>query len=163
VEAISDGILALSNQSGKCPSNIALHGYDSVFVVSYLARVYHIVPEGQTAVSLLDRFWNGPFYYFIQVATLLILLLAANTALRTFQTLLLFGSWILSSAVIAISDRLVYSNIILLSLCAAVLVVIFRGKLTQLFPLRSGCLLHLPCPKLGWYAAGSNSGHQLAG
>jgi len=60
-----------------------------------------------------------------------------------------------------LGDRLVYSNgIILLSLCAAVLVVIFRGKLTQ-FPLYAVDLLHLPCPKLGWYAAGSNSGHQV--
>jgi len=44
--------------------------------ITYLARVYHIVPEeGQTAVSLLGRQILGmDLYYFIQVATLLILL-----------------------------------------------------------------------------------------
>jgi len=47
-----------------------------------------------------------------------------------------------------LGDRLVYSNgIILLSLCAAVLVVIFRGKLTQLFPY-AGVFTSFTRPKL---------------
>jgi len=72
----------------KCPSNIALHGYDSGDNVYW----YLVPEEGQTAVSLLGRqiLGNGPFYYFIQVATLLILLLAIPPALRTFPDFVTF-------------------------------------------------------------------------
>jgi len=121
--------------------------------ITYLARVYHIVPEeGQTAVSLLGRqiLGNGPFYYFIQVATLLILLLAATTLCGLSQTLLLFArDGFCPRQLSLLGDRLVYSNgIILLSLCAAVLVVIFR-QVNAIIPSTQWVyLLHLPCPKL---------------
>jgi hypothetical protein len=110
--------------------------------ITYLAHVYHTVPEeGQTLVSLLARQILGSgssFYYFIQVATLLILLLAANTSYADFPRLCYFlaRDGFLPRQLSILGDRLVYSNgIILLSLFAAALIVIFRGDTNAIIPL----------------------------
>jgi len=59
--------------------------------ITYLARVYHIVErDKQRFLCWDDILGNGPFYYFIQVATLLILLLAANTSFADFPRLCYF-------------------------------------------------------------------------
>lgn len=145
VEAISDGVLAFKQPEWKNARLTLLYmgvilGF--MFIgISYLARIYHIVPEeGQTVVSLLGRqiLGNGPFYYFIQVATLLILLLAANTSFADFPRLCYFlaRDGFLPRQLSLLGDRLVYSNgIILLSLCAAALAIIFQGQVNAIIPL----------------------------
>lgn len=145
VEAISDGVLAFKQPEWKNARLTLLYMgviLGIMFIgITYLVRVYHIVPEeGQTAVSLLGRqiVGNGPFYYFIQVATLLILLLAANTSYADFPRLCYFlaRDGFCPRQLSLLGDRLVYSNgIILLSLCAAVLVIIFRGQVNAIIPL----------------------------
>ena len=145
VEAISDGVLAFKQPEWKNARLTMLYMgviLGIMFIgITYLVRVYHIVPEeGQTAVSLLGReiLGNGPFYYFIQVATLLILLLAANTSYADFPRLCYFlaRDGFCPRQLSLLGDRLVYSNgIILLSLCAAVLVIIFRGQVNAIIPL----------------------------
>ena len=145
VEAISDGVLAFKQPEWKNARLTMLYMgviLGIMFIgITYLVRVYHIVPEeGQTAVSLLGReiLGNGPFYYFIQVATLLILLLAANTSYADFPRLCYFlaRDGFCPRQLSLLGDRLVYSNgIILLSLCAAVLVIIFRGEVNAIIPL----------------------------
>ncbi len=148
VEAISDGVLAFKPPEWKNARLTLLYmgvilGF--MFIgITYLARVYHIVPEeGQTAVSLLGRqiLIGGTlhyFYYFIQVVTLLILLLAANTSFADFPRLCYFlaRDGFCPRQLSLLGDRLVYSNgIILLSLCAAVLVIIFKGEVNAIIPL----------------------------
>ena len=145
VEAISDGVLAFKQPEWKNARLTLLYMgviLGIMFIgITYLVRVYHIVPEeGQTVVSLLGReiLGNGPFYYFIQVATLLILLLAANTSYADFPRLCYFlaRDGFCPRQLSLLGDRLVYSNgIILLSLCAAVLVIIFRGQVNAIIPL----------------------------
>ncbi len=145
VEAISDGVLAFKQPEWKNARKTLLYLgviLGIMFVgISYLAHIYHIVPhEGQTVVSQLGRLilGNGPFYFFVQFVTLLILLLAANTSYADFPRLCYFLSrdGFLPRQLSLLGDRLVYSNgIILLSLCAAMLVIIFKGQVNAAIPL----------------------------
>ncbi len=145
VEAISDGVLAFKKPEWKNARLTLLYMggiLGTMFLgISYLTTVYHIVPEeGQTAVSLLGRqiVGDGPFYYLVQVATLLILLLAANTAFADFPRLCYFlaRDGFCPRQLSLLGDRLVYTNgVILLSVFAALLVVIFRGQVNAIIPL----------------------------
>lgn len=146
VEAISDGVLAFKEPEWKNARLTLLYLgviLGVMFIgITYLANIYHIVPhEGETLVSLLAReiLGNGsPFYYFVQVATLLILLLAANTSYADFPRLCYFlaRDGFLPRQLSLLGDRLVYSNgIIMLSLLAAGLVIIFRGDTSAIIPL----------------------------
>jgi hypothetical protein len=109
--------------------------------ISYLAHIYQVVPrENETLLSILgkDIFGVGIFYYYLQIATLLILLLAANTSYADFPRLCYFlaRDGFLPRQLSLLGDRLVYSNgITLLSLCAALLIIIFRGDTTAVIPL----------------------------
>ncbi|AFZ11082.1 amino acid/polyamine/organocation transporter, APC superfamily [Crinalium epipsammum PCC 9333] len=146
VEAISDGVLAFKPPEWENARKTLLYmgvvlGF--MFIgITYLARSYHIVPEeGQTAVSLLGRQILGdtnPFYYFIQIATLLILLLAANTSYADFPRLgyFLARDGFLPRQLALLGDRLVYSNgIIVLSISAALLIMVFKGEVNAIIPL----------------------------
>ena len=109
--------------------------------ISYLANIYHVIPsEHETLLSILgkDIFGVGIFYYYLQAATLLILLLAANTSYADFPRLCYFlaPDGFLPRQLSLLGDRLVYSNgINLLSFCAALLIIIFRGNTSAVLPL----------------------------
>jgi hypothetical protein len=109
--------------------------------ITYLTNIYHIIPEeGQTVVSLLGRviFGTGPVYYFLQIITLLVLMLAANTSYADFPRLCYFlaRDGFLPRQLSLLGDRLVYSNgIILLSTCAGILAIIFKGEVNAIIPL----------------------------
>ena len=145
VEAISDGVLAFKPPESKNARLTLLYlgvilGF--MFVgITYLANIYHIVPgEGQTVVSLLGRaiLGTGPVYYFLQIVTLLVLMLAANTSYADFPRLCYFlaRDGFLPRQLSLLGDRLVYSNgIILLSTCAGILAIIFKGQVNAIIPL----------------------------
>jgi amino acid transporter len=145
VEAISDGVLAFKEPEWK-NARFTLLSLGVIlglmFVgITYLSNIYHVVPrEGETLVSQLGKLLvgTGPFYGFIQIVTLLILLLAANTSYADFPRLSYFlaKDGFLPRQLALLGDRLVYSNgIILLSLCAAVLVIVFKGQVNAIIPL----------------------------
>lgn len=145
VEAISDGVLAFKPPEWK-NARLTLFYLGTIlglmFVgITFLANSYHVVPEeGQTVVSLLGReiFGNSPVYYFVQIVTLLVLLLAANTSYADFPRLCYFlaRDGFLPRQLALLGDRLVYSNgIVLLSICAAILVIIFKGQVNAVIPL----------------------------
>lgn len=145
VEAISDGVMAFKPPEWKNARMTLLYLgglLGTMFLgITYLANVYHVVPqEGQTLVSLLGRqiVGDGWFYFVLQTATLLILLLAANTSYADFPRLCYFlaRDKFLPRQLALLGDRLVYSNgIIVLSLCAGFLVIIFRGQTNAVIPL----------------------------
>ncbi|MBC5796346.1 APC family permease [Sphaerospermopsis sp. LEGE 00249] len=145
VEAISDGVLAFKPPEWK-NARLTLFYLGTIlglmFVgITFLANSYHVVPaEGQTVVSLLGReiFGNSPVYYFVQIVTLLVLLLAANTSYADFPRLCYFlaRDGFLPRQLALLGDHLVYSNgIVLLSICAAILVIIFKGQVNAVIPL----------------------------
>ncbi|MCM1981982.1 APC family permease, partial [Lyngbya confervoides] len=109
--------------------------------ITFLTHAYQIVPtEGETVLSLLGRqiLGTGPLYYGLQAATLLILILAANTSYADFPRLasLLARDQFLPRQLMRLGDRLVYSNgILLLSGFATVLLFIFQGSVNRIIPL----------------------------
>jgi amino acid transporter len=145
VEAISNGVLAFKEPEWKNARTTLMWMsgiLGTMFLgITYLASAYKIVPsEGETLVSLLGRniIGDSPLYYFIQSATLCILLLAANTSYADFPRLssLLAHDGYMPRQLALLGDRLVYDKgIILLSLCAAILVIIFRGDVNAIIPL----------------------------
>jgi amino acid transporter len=144
VEAISNGVSAFKPVEWKnARITLFLMGgiLGCMFMgITYLANSYHILPTSETVISQLGHkiFGNGFFYYFIQVATILILLLAANTSFADFPRLCSYLSrdGFLPRQLSILGDRLVYSNgIIFLSFAAAALVIIFKADVNGIIPL----------------------------
>lgn len=147
VEAISDGVLAFKAPEWKNARQTLL--YLGVILgimfmgITYLAHAYQVVPtEAETVLSVLSRqiFGGGSllYYFLVLFATPAILLLAANTSYADFPRLCYFlaRDGFLPRQLSLLGDRLVYSNgILLLSISAAVLVVVFNGNTTAIIPL----------------------------
>ncbi len=94
----------------------------------------------ETILSALARrlLGSGPAYLTIQVSTLLILAVAANTSFAGFPRLaaILAGDGFLPRQLTALGDRLVFADgIVLLSLVTAGLIVVFGGDSHALIPL----------------------------
>ncbi|KEF41764.1 MAG: amino acid permease [Cyanobium sp. CACIAM 14] len=98
------------------------------------------VENGPTLLYQLGQriFGNGVLLFVLQFATLLILLLAANTAYADFPRLAAFlaQDGFLPRQLSSLGDRLVFSNgIYALSGLAGLLLVIFNGSVSRLIPL----------------------------
>ena len=148
VEAISNGVLAFKPPEWRNARTTMVYMGSLLGImflgITYLAHIYHVIPsDSETVISSLGHqiLDAGPapwFYYVIQVATLLILLLAANTSYADFPRLssLLAKDGFLPRQLSLLGERLVYSNgIIILSLFAAGLVIVFKGETTAIIPL----------------------------
>jgi amino acid transporter len=100
-----------------------------------------VVPNAhETVLSQLAHrsFDSGFMYAFTQAATAAILLLAANTAYNDFPRVLflLARDWYAPRIFLRMGDRLAFSNgIILLSVVATVIYVVFGGQTGLLIPL----------------------------
>ncbi|MBD1843060.1 APC family permease [Cyanobacteria bacterium FACHB-63] len=147
VEAISDGVLAFQPPEWKnARQTLLILGMilGIMFLgITYLSQVYRVVPtEAETVLSLLSRqiFGGGSllYYFLVLFATPTILLLAANTSYADFPRLCYFlaRDGFLPRQLALLGDRLVYSNgILLLSICAAILIGVFKGNTTAIIPL----------------------------
>lgn len=147
VEAISNGVPAFKPPEWKNARTTMLYMgliLGSMFLgITHLANIYDVVPDPtgqQTVLSQLGHniLGNGPLYYFLQFATLLILVLAANTSYADFPRLssLLARDGYLPRQLSLLGERLVFSNgIILLSIFGAGLLIIFRGSVDALISL----------------------------
>src|SRR5438067_2176289 len=144
VEAVSDGIPAFKPPEAR-NARIVLGWLGLILVslfmgITFLARHYHLTPMvEETIVSQLARqiFGESLFYFFIQGATMLILVLAANTAFADFPRLSFFlaRDGFLPRQFGSRGDRLVFSNgILILGGTAALLLVIFGGSTHGLIP-----------------------------
>jgi hypothetical protein len=110
--------------------------------ITLLAHAYHILPsQTETVVSQLARgvFGDrGVAYYAVQAGTMLILVLAANTAYADFPRLasILARDRYVPRQFMNQGDRLAFSNgIVGLSIFAGILLVIFSGDTHSLIPL----------------------------
>jgi len=109
--------------------------------ISLMAYHYGIIPkEDETVVSQLARltFGTGLVYYVIQVGTMTLLVLAANSAFAGFPHLasILARDGFMPHQMATFGDRLVFSNgIIILGFFACLLLVIFQGDTHALIPL----------------------------
>jgi amino acid transporter len=109
--------------------------------VVLVAHFDGVSPGGsQTVLSEIahDSVGNGVAYGFVQVATTLVLLIAANSAFNGFPRLLYFmarDSYV-PRLFLRMGDRLAFSNgILVLAVPAAVIYVAFDGKTEPLIPL----------------------------
>jgi amino acid transporter len=145
VEAISNGIPAFrkpeANNAGKTLIAMAILLGIMFMGISFLANSLAVVPvENETVVSQIGRlvFGGGPLYLALQVATTLILILAANTSFADFPRLsaILARDRYLPRQLTNLGDRLVFANgIITLAFLASVLVIVFGGLTHRLIPL----------------------------
>jgi amino acid transporter len=110
--------------------------------ITLLAQAYHVMPrEEETVVSQIARGvfgGRGIPYYLVQSATMLILVLAANTAYSGFPGLasVVARDKYLPRQFMNQGDRLAFSNgIVVLSVLAGVLMVAFGGDTHALIPL----------------------------
>ena len=109
--------------------------------ITVLSYLYGIGPrEGETMLSQLGRavFGQGIVYYALQIATMAILVLAANTSYADFPRLgsVMAKDRFLPRQLANLGDRLVFSNgMILLSLAAGFLIVLFQADVHLLIPL----------------------------
>ena len=145
VEAVSNGVQALKPPEGRNAQTVMTWlGVISIAMflgITYLAFDFGIVPGGdETILSKIAHrvFGTGPLYYAVQVATLLILVLAANTSYADFPRLssILARDRFLPRQFSNQGDRLVFSNgILILSGFAVLLIVVFGGDTHALLPL----------------------------
>ena len=146
VEAISNGVPAFrppeERNAGTTLLIMAVLCVTLFMGTTLLAHAYRVAPsEQETVVSQLARSVFGgrnPFYYAVQVATTLILVLAANTAYADFPRLssILARDRFLPRQFMNQGDRLAFSNgIVVLSALAGALIVVFDGDTHSLIPL----------------------------
>ena len=185
IEAISNGVPAF--EAPEIPNARTTMAYMAGILaflflgITFLANRFALVPteaigaHPETIISQLGRhvFGQNPMYYAFQVATALVLFLAANTSYSAFPPLgaNLARDRFLPRQFSFRGDRLAYSNgIIILSLMAMALVIAFQANVNKLIPLYAlgvfisftlsqiGMVIHLRREKqLGWKMAASIS------
>lgn len=109
--------------------------------ISWMAYHYGILAKiDETVISQLARltFGTGPIYYAVQIGTMALLVLAANSAFAGFPHLasILARDGFMPHQMASFGDRLVFSNgIIILGFFACLLLVLFEGDTHALIPL----------------------------
>jgi amino acid transporter len=149
VEAISDGVPAFKPPEYRNARMtlvwMAVIAISMFSGVTYLATSLHIRPsEQETVLSQIARTifpevgGVNPFWFYVQIATSLILVLAANTAFSDFPRLSYFlaRDKFMPHQYAFKGDRLAFSwGIITLAALAGVLIMAFDGDTTALIPL----------------------------
>jgi len=146
VEAVSNGVPAFrppeSRNAAQTLVAMAVMSSAMFVGITLLAHAYEIVPrDSETVVSQIARATFGGRgwpYYLVQASTMAILVLAANTAYADFPRLssILARDKFLPRQFMNQGDRLAFSNgILILSVLASILLVVFGGDTHALIPL----------------------------
>ena len=146
VEAVSNGVPAFKPPEPKNAAatmlTMATLSITMFLGITLLAHAYQVIPSQQeTVVSQIARgVFNGRGlpYYLVQAATVLILVLAANTAYADFPRLasILARDRYVPRQLMNQGDRLAFSNgIVGLSIFASILLVMYGGDTHSLIPL----------------------------
>jgi len=145
IEAISNGVPSFQPPEAKNAGKtlivmailMALLFVGSIGLTHFLGVT---AGPNETILSALARrlLGNSPFYYLIQIVTMLILAVAANTSFAGFPRLaaILAKDGFLPRQFTGLGDRLVFANgIISLSIATAILIALFGGDSHSLIPL----------------------------
>jgi amino acid transporter len=151
IEAIADGVPAFRPPKARnAAATLAIMATMSITMflgITSLALLFHIQVSEQTidkVGSVLSQVGRTAFggegilFFALQAATMGILVLAANTAYQDFPRLsaILAGDRLMPRQLRNRGDRLVYSNgIVLLSLFATGLIILFNATLSRLIQL----------------------------
>ncbi|NGZ09793.1 MAG: APC family permease [Nitrospira sp. LK70] len=145
MEVISNGVRAFRQPESKNAA-ITMVWMSTILAslftgISWMAYHYGILAKiDETVVSQLARltFGTGPIYYAVQISTMALLVLAANSAFAGFPNLasILARDGFMPHQMATFGDRLVFSNgIIILGFFACLLLVLFEGDTHALIPL----------------------------
>jgi len=186
VEAVSNGVPAFRPPESKNAAAtlvaMAVLAITMFIGITFLAHVYKVMPtEAESGVSQIGRAVFGGkslLYYLVQIATTLILVLAANTAYADFPRLssIVARDRYMPRQFMNQGDRLAFSNgILVLSFFAAILIIAFRGNTQLLLPLymigvfisftlsQAGMVIHWRQTKEpGWKASAAINGFGAA-
>jgi amino acid transporter len=145
IEAVSNAVPNFKHPSIKHAKSVILLLAGLIVVLfggtSLLANAYHVVPlEHKTVlIQIANEIFNfGPMFYYVMASTFIILVMAANTAYSGFPLLLsvMAKEGHAPRQLSLRGDRLSYSNgIILLSVVAILLIVVFRANVSSLIGL----------------------------
>ncbi|HBY95086.1 MAG TPA: amino acid permease [Chloroflexi bacterium] len=146
IEAISNGVQAFKPPESKNAAitmvAMAATAMTLFIGISFLATHLQLIPEesGESILSKLTRAVTGTgvLYYWVQIFTMLILVLAANTGYQDFPRLSSFLAkdgflprWLMNRG-----DRLVFSSgILVLATLAALLEIVFQADEIRMLPL----------------------------
>jgi amino acid transporter len=145
IEAVSNGVPAFKPPEPR-NANVTLAWMAAILTfffigLTVLAHQMHVVPSGsQTVVAQIAQgvFGKNALFYIVQVATTLILLLAANTSFAGLPALasVMARDRFLPRQFAFRGDRLAFSNgIMVLGVASAILLVIFGAQTHRLIPL----------------------------
>lgn len=169
IEAISNGIRAFkppeSRNAAKTLFRLAFLLISIFLGIMFLTYQAHVLPKsGDTVVSQIARlvFGETPFYFIVQIATFLILFLAANTPFADFPRVIALQArdGYYPKQFFTLGSKLVFSNgILVLSVISSLLLYIFQGNTHALIPLYAvGVFLGFSLSQLGmifhWKAEG---------
>lgn len=150
VEAVSNGVTAFKEPSARnaAKTMIWMAGLLGVMFLglSFLAVHCHVLPEiaigfgKETTISQIGRtiLGKGPLYWWLQIATALILVLAANTSFADFPRLgaLIARDGFLPKQLSNVGDRLVFDRgIITLAVLSGALIWWRKADVHMLIPL----------------------------
>jgi amino acid transporter len=146
VEAVSDGVPAFKPPEWRnARRTLTVMGalVATMFLgLSWLAGVVGAVPaaNGETVISQIGRsvYGTSPIYYFFQLATTGVLILAANTSFADFPRLssIIARDGFMPSRFAFRGERLAFSaGIVVLALVAILVLVAFGGRVEGLIPL----------------------------
>ncbi|MGG0658319.1 APC family permease [Rummeliibacillus pycnus] len=143
--------------------------------VTLLSQVYSVQPDPtgtKTVLSLVaeDAFGHGIFYYIIQLATMMILVLAANTSFNGFPILssIMAQDKNMPRMFSNRGERLAFNyGIVTLGVLASVLLIVFHGRTEALIPLYAiGVFLSFTLAQIGlvlkWRREKSRGWHKKA-
>lgn len=173
IEAVANGVGAFRQPEARNASRtlFAMALLLGLFVLGIVvvSRAMGVVPsEEESVISQMARgvFGESPLYYWVQLSTLAILLLAANTAFADFPRLaaILARDEYAPHQFANIGDRLVFANgIIALGLLSAGLITVFDASVHHLIPLymvgvflaftlsQAGMVIHWVCHRGRWW------------
>ncbi len=145
MEVISNGVKAFRQPE---PHNASMTMIQMALIlaalfmgITFLADHSGVLPKtDETIISQLGHliFGTGVLYYVLQIGTLLLLVLAANSAFAGFPHLasILARDGYMPRQMATFGDRLVFSNgIVILGIFACFLLVLFHGDTHALIPL----------------------------
>ena len=145
MEVISNGVKAFRRPESKNAATTMIHMSVILAVlflgISFMADHYGVLPKtDETIISQLARltFGTGAVYYTLQIGTMLLLILAANSAYAGFPHLssILARDSYMPRQMATFGDRLVFSNgIFILGFFACFLLTLFHGDTHALIPL----------------------------
>jgi amino acid transporter len=161
IEAVSNGVKAFKEPSPVLANRtMGLMGIllATIFLgITFLTFGFHILPlEQETIISQVAGhvFGKGAFLYLmVQFSTMIMLILAANTAFADFPRVcsLLADDGYLPRQLMNLGDRLVFNNgIVMLCLLSVTLIFFFHGDTHDLIPLYAvGVFICFTCSQFG--------------